>query len=206
MNKIAKSNKDSIINEVKTQIRTIESANMFIQMLFNKAINDHKYIDIYVEMYQKVYQYVLSNKNEVGKEIPRILIRLCENVFKRKLNDDEINKMTAEDHENYKFEYIGNCKLICRLYTENLVKKELPLICMRFLIENADENGFTALFECMKLVGKLEKNEFGEIKKLLIDRLKQGGLERRVYFNMEEGMKHLYERVDLIHLYKSNNN
>ena len=77
---------------------------------------------------------------------------------------------------------------------------------MRFLIENADENGFTALFECMKLVGKLEKNEFGEIKKLLIDRLKQGGLERRVYFNMEEGMKHLYERVDLIHLYKSNNN
>ena len=129
---------------------------------------------------------------------------MSENVFKRKLNDDEINQMTSEDHENYKFEYIGNCKLICGLYAENLVKKELPLSCMKFLIENADENGFTDLFECMKLVGKLEKNEFEDVKKLLIKRLEKGGLERRVYFKMEEGLQYLFERVDLIHLHNKN--
>ena len=72
---------------------------------------------------------------------------------------------------------------------------------MKFLIENADENGFTALFECMKIVGKIEKNEFENIKELLIKRLSNGGLERRVYFKMEEGVQFLYERVNLIQLY-----
>ena len=202
LNKIALSNKDGIIDEVKTQIRTLENAQMFIKMLFEKAINDHKYIPIYIEMYKKVYQYVLENREEIGKKMPIILIEMSENLFKKILNKEEINSMSSEDLENYKFEYTGNCKFISGLYAEQLVKKQLPLFCMKFLIENGDENGFTALFECMKLVGKIEKNEFDEIKQLLITRLSNGGLERRVYFKMEEGIKYLSsEKVDLIQLY-----
>ena len=40
--------KDAIIDELKTQIRTVTNAEQFIKMLFDKAINDHKYIAPFV--------------------------------------------------------------------------------------------------------------------------------------------------------------
>ncbi|EKE38523.1 hypothetical protein ENUP19_0047G0034 [Entamoeba nuttalli] len=190
LNKLCQSNMSQILKELKTQVRTINDAKIVLDILFKKAVNEKKFTSLYVDFYKQLQTILLSTREEVGKEMPKILLDNAQHLFISIPEKTEEDQKTEEDLDIMKFEFLGNCRLISELYKSGLVKSALPVLCMNQLV-NGGLIALEALAQLMSEIGNINQKEVKPIKDKIVQRVKEESLPKRYCIILENGLKAL---------------
>ncbi|EDR27558.1 hypothetical protein EDI_093490 [Entamoeba dispar SAW760] len=190
LNKLCQSNISQILKELKTQVRTINDAKVVLDILFKKAVNEKKFTSLYVDFYKQLQTILLSTREEIGKEMPKILLDNAQHLFINIPEKTEEDQKTEEDLDIMKFEFLGNCRLISELYKSGLVKSALPVLCMNQLV-NGGLIALEALAQLMSDIGSINQKEIKPIKDKIVQRVKEESLPKRYCIILENGLKAL---------------
>ncbi|KAL7712556.1 DNA double-strand break repair Rad50 ATPase [Entamoeba marina] len=134
---------DEIAKELFYQIRTADDMELMISILFSNAINERKYVAIYVKFLLRLRELLQTKeeKHVLGAEMTKILLNKAEKKFENppvkiqpKPNETPEERVQREEQENIEeHEYIGTVFLVSHLYTEKIVLNALVLQCLKIL-------------------------------------------------------------------------
>ncbi|KAL7713795.1 MIF4G domain-containing protein [Entamoeba marina] len=153
-NKLAEVNLPQILKEIIVQTRTVDDAKKVLEVLYKKSVNERKFSSLYVEFYKKFQQELLLKNEEIGRQVPYILLDLVKGTFDNVPNDGDDNK-DEEQKTILKFEFLGNCQFISELFKQKLVKPDLPIYCMDKLVHGGLIS-LEALAFLLKDIGQLQ--------------------------------------------------
>lgn len=174
LNQISKDNVFIIIPKLNNSIGKIKEDHeqyygIFIEILFNKAVSEKLFIEIYCDVCHKISKYILAQQKELFLLFYRNLINKCQKVFETDIDDSNIDKIK------------GCATLIAQLINKGLIQNNLVNIMISKLLSYNDENKIEIL---ITLINSLEQKI--KIDKEVIDKI--GSISDNDYSSMRIGI------------------
>ncbi|ELP95273.1 hypothetical protein EIN_430790 [Entamoeba invadens IP1] len=168
-NKLTEITIDKVASEMVLQMRTREDVETMLSILFKNAINERRYVHLYVKFFVKVRTAMaqVEAKKDLAADMTAFLLTKAENQFshppipRKEVEGESVyDKQEREDLNAVdEFEYLGTVFLVSYLYTEGTVIAELVLQCLNILSKlggRTPTKAFTTLVKetCDKLVSE----------------------------------------------------
>lgn len=201
LNKISNENYQEMINQLQEyEINTLNNLRGFVKILFNKALNESQYINIYVHICETFMKYFIIDPLDDKKYTFRgILLNTCQESFEKYTSKKD--KFDDEEEEIiFKGELFGCIRFIGELYNIGIINNEILKSCIVNLLSKVNTNElFTIETLCILIeaVGDEYKKRDGEsLKKYLgkINELKNTGIKPRLCFLIEGSLDIAKER------------
>ncbi|ELP91942.1 hypothetical protein EIN_400020 [Entamoeba invadens IP1] len=160
---------DKVTSEMALQMRSKDDVETMLSILFKNAINERRYVQLYVKFFVKVRNamLVVDTKKDLAIDMIKFLLGKAENQFTHpptvrmpSENETDIERIEREDANAVdEFEYLGTVFLVSYLYTEGTVIADLVLQCLHSLSNikgRLPTKAFTTLIKetCDKLVNE----------------------------------------------------
>ncbi|ELP91945.1 hypothetical protein EIN_400250 [Entamoeba invadens IP1] len=160
---------DKVSSQMALQMRSKDDVETMLSILFKNAINERRYVQLYVKFFVKVRNamLVVDTKKDLAIDMIKFLLGKAENQFTHpptvrmpSENETDIERIEREDANAVdEFEYLGTVFLVSYLYTEGTVIADLVLQCLHSLSNikgRLPTKAFTTLIKetCDKLVNE----------------------------------------------------
>ena len=149
--------------------------SIFINILFNKAINNSEeiFISLYTDLISKILKHLLLNNEEDFKIFYRNIINKCQNIFEEDI--------TNENHEIIE----GSTLLIGSFINKNIIKRELVAMIIKTMVK---ENTIQRVNIMIKLINSFDSHIIIDLNtKDFIKSLKQSySSNSRIYLLLED--------------------
>jgi len=142
LNKLTKDNFDRMYEQMtQAGITTASQVEMLMKEVFEKAVTQHFFIDLYTDLTLKLNEFIGENFDKSKIDFRMILIGHCQNFFD-KYEEERINiaELNTEDEDHFneqnkiKNKILGNLKFIGQLALKNLIAKNVVMIIAKALI------------------------------------------------------------------------
>ncbi|EZG87591.1 MIF4G domain protein [Gregarina niphandrodes] len=142
LNKMTPKTYDSIFKAIlDIGIDNVSEAEAFVNIIFEKAITNHNYIDMYADLCGSLelelqQRGVFCSANKDGPDFKRLLIQTCQNTFQLYLGTDFVAPETADEEEafelllNHKKKMKGNLMFVACLAQSQLVQPKILLLIL----------------------------------------------------------------------------
>jgi len=152
LNKLAKENfariSDTILNTIQYNEEILQE---LANILFNKCVKEHKYIEVYMQLVdQLIAKFKPPKKGKEGEKSPqkgpvlnfkKMFIEQCQNTFKEKSTEEFMKSLPTDiDEEEKKSKrkqrMFGNTKLIGQLF----IRGNIPEVAIKDILEERFKN------------------------------------------------------------------
>lgn len=151
--------------ELEPRIDTSEKVTEFVNLIFQKVIDDPIYCSIYSDLYFKMIKCQLSQNSNLKNDVSFrwVLLNKCKTEFYELLQSSRKPKIetTSEESEyvlkQEKRKRLGNIRLIGELYLRDILKGETIEECINKLLaetQNLHLESLECLCQLLKIVGK----------------------------------------------------
>ena len=209
LNKMTPENFDACIVKIKDlQINDVENLNIFVDLIFEKSIQE--------ESYSKIYSRILSrfkNMSASNVTVRSVLLIKCQNMFQggldslvKQVSSYWTEKVNAEKDERMKNllrenlgeqikkaqdKYFGNMKLISELYLQGIATSKIINFCIKELFKNKfDAISIEAICKILQVAGpRFESNhgtQFNELMSEIEELSNSSELDKRSKFKLKD--------------------
>lgn len=135
-------------------IQSIEEAQLCVNLVFEKAITNHQYIDMYAKLCFDLQKRLESDgvfNPASGSDFRRMLVQCCQTAFENNLSKPFVPPEGAAEEETfealllYKKKMKGNLVFVSALSMQHLVGTRVLLAILTKLIDNKDSVQLEAL-------------------------------------------------------------
>lgn len=215
LNKLTPSNATRLIESIvkmSTDFKTCQLVTDVIEVLFDKALSEPAYAELYARVCSSIWKTEVERPNEQGVVVTvglrKILVERCQREFEQdnrgKLNKEaRLEQIEAEpdanirrqkkdelDEESRKIRLRsnGNIRFIGELFKLGLLNAQVMHKCISKLFTDRHEDSYECMCKLLSTIGaKLERNQslssqFADIRKLT----KQRDISSRIRFMMED--------------------
>lgn len=132
----------SIIGNI--QENHVEYYNIYIDILFKKSTNrvEDLFIDLYTELCNKTFKYILSIDKEYFIIFYRTMINKCQSIFQEEITSDN------------KEEVLGCTILIANFINKSIIKKELLEKIILLLLDDGRDEKINLLITLLTTLDK----------------------------------------------------
>ena len=166
LNKLAKDNfariSDTMLNNFEYNEEIVKE---LVRILFNKCVNEHTYIDLYMKLVDQFFiKFKQSHSKKSNSEIPlinfkKMFIEKCQETFEA-ISPDEFLKELPEDldeeekKEKKRERRLGNTKLIGQLFIRGAISDKIVDCCFKNLFEEKIVPNIENLCHLLLTIGK----------------------------------------------------
>lgn len=160
LNKLAKDNfarvSDSIVNGDYDK----EIMKNLVNILFNKCVNEHTYIDLYMKLVDQLFhKFRQPNNSKAGPlNFKKLFIEKCQSTFEE-APDDFLKELPGdldeeEKKQKKKQRMLGNTKLIGQLFIRGALTDAAVISCFTRLFKNIKDDAIENLCHLLLTIGK----------------------------------------------------
>lgn len=160
LNKLAKDNfarvSDSIVNGDYDK----EIMKNLVNILFNKCVNEHTYIDLYMKLVDQLFhKFRQFNNSKAGPlNFKKLFIEKCQTTFEE-APDDFLKELPGDLDEEEKKQkkrqrMLGNTKLIGQLFIRGALTDAAVISCFTRLFKNPKDDAIENLCHLFLTIGK----------------------------------------------------
>ena len=157
LNKLSNDNYDELLDLLlHLDITKEEHLTKLIDIIFNKAIKESKFCEIYASLSVKLSGCYIINSEEKKVYFREILLNKCQNIFETisSLNDE--NHM-VESGFKFKEDVFGCMNFIGELYNHELLTDKIMQSCLIMLLKQIAHNKFLVIYSLSTLFNTVAK-------------------------------------------------
>lgn len=201
LNKISIENYKEMVEQLKKyDVRSANNLTGFVRILFNKALNESHYINIYVQICKSFMQtFIIDPMDDRKYTFRTVLLNTCQESFEKYTSRKE-KFDNDEDELRFKAELFGCIKFIGELYNVEIINNEILRSCVLNLISKVntgDKFTIETLCTLIEVVGdQYNKRDKDSLRKYVnkINSLTNTGIKPRLVFMIEDLMDIAKER------------
>lgn len=201
LNKISNENYEEMVEQLrKYDIRSVNNLKGFVRILFNKALNETHYINIYVQICRSFMQtFIIDPLDDRKYTFRTVLLNTCQESFEKYTSRKE--KFDNDEEElRFKAELFGCIKFIGELYNVEIINNEILRSCILNLlskVNTGDKFTIETLCTLIEVVGdQYKKRDNNSLVKYInkVNSLTETGIKPRLVFMIEDLMDIAKER------------
>lgn len=142
-------------------IKTVTHVELLIDEVFEKAITQHHFIEMYADLCAHLHEHFVENPivtDDPKKNFKKVLLNACQMSFERNLTPpqglgslDEEERVLAETR--YKTRMIGNIRFVGALMTRKMLASKVLLAIMDELLSDPTPEALESLAALLTVVG-----------------------------------------------------
>ena len=158
LNKLAKDNFPRVSDSILNSDYNAEIMKNLVNILFNKCVNEHTYIDLYMKLVDQLFIKFKKGNNLDGLNFKKLFIEKCQETFEE-ASDDFLKEFAVdldeeEKKQKRKKRMSGNTKLIGQLFIRGALADTVVVSCFTRLFKNPTEDSIENLCHLFLTVGK----------------------------------------------------
>ncbi|MDR3736322.1 MAG: MIF4G domain-containing protein [Acidobacteriaceae bacterium] len=164
LNKLSRDNfariTDTILNTFTFNQEVLEE---LARILFNKCVNEHKYIDVYMQLVDQLFRKFKvpkgAEKTGASLDFRRMFINKCQETFEEKSTEEFIKQLPTDIDEEEKKQKVrqrslGNTKLIGQLFIRGVFLDTIVKSCLESFFKDTKEDNIEKACNLLLTIGR----------------------------------------------------
>jgi hypothetical protein len=160
LNKLAKDNFARVADSILNSDYDKEILSSLVSILFNKCVNEHRYIDLYMKLVDQLFLKFKQSSNTKSSPLnfKKQFIEKCQIIFEGG-PDDFLKELPGDLDEEEKKQkkrqrMLGNTKLIGQLFIRGALTDVVVISCFQRLFKTPTEDSIENLCHLFLTIGK----------------------------------------------------
>eukprot|EP00826_Nyctotherus_ovalis_P012590 TRINITY_DN1333_c0_g1_i8.p1 TRINITY_DN1333_c0_g1~~TRINITY_DN1333_c0_g1_i8.p1 ORF type:complete len:487 (-),score=133.65 TRINITY_DN1333_c0_g1_i8:2-1462(-) len=159
LNKLANDNFARVSDSILNSDYDKEIMGNLVNILFNKCVNEHRYIDLYMKLVDQLFHKFRQSAGKTGPlNFKKLFIEKCQSTFEE-APDDFLKELPGDLDEEEKKQkkrqrMLGNTKLIGQLFIRGALTDVAVTSCFTRLFKNPKDDSIENLCYLLLTIGK----------------------------------------------------
>mmetsp|Transcript_17806 Transcript_17806/g.32246 ORF Transcript_17806/g.32246 Transcript_17806/m.32246 type:complete len:680 (-) Transcript_17806:105-2144(-) len=163
LNKLTLEKFDQICMQImQSGFETLLHVELFIQEVFEKAIGQHHFIEMYADLCVEMQRHLATNplaEDPKGVQFKKLLLNQCQRAFEANLNPPaNLEQLEGEDRleaeVRYKMSMLGNIRLVGALLTRKMLAGKVLIAIAEELLSDTSSEALESLATLLTAVGR----------------------------------------------------